>query len=368
MLKRSRLHFAMILVALTAPYAVSAQTQETPTVQTDSQPIAGQSTQIQSTQTQATQTQSSEIQPTSTATGTTTTTTTETTSRPTATEGGADNPATMAETDTMAADGDATELDAVDDAADARQAGLPHDLSPWGMFMAADIVVKGVMVGLAFASVVTWTVLLVKIAELGAAQRSASHAVRRLIAARGLEDGEQALGRNRGLVARMTRAAREEMEASETVLDHVSDVGVKERIASRLGRMEVHSGRRIAKGTGLLATIGSTAPFVGLFGTVWGIMNSFIGISKAQTTNLAIVAPGIAEALLATAIGLVAAIPAVVIYNFLARAITGYRQNLADASAAIERLASRDLDVRRAVRHPAAQRGERAGASVVKLG
>ncbi|WP_421593064.1 tonB-system energizer ExbB [Shinella sp. M27] len=346
MLKRSRLHFAMILVALAAPYAVSAQTQETPTVQTDSQPIAGQST----------QTQSSEAQPTATGTGATTT---ETTSRPTATEGGAN---------TIAADEDATVLDAVDDAAEARQAGLPHDLSPWGMFMAADIVVKGVMIGLAFASVVTWTVLLVKIAELGAAQRSASHAVRRLIAARGLEDGEQALGRNRGLVARMTRAAREEMEASETVLDHVSDGGVKERIASRLGRMEVHGGRRIAKGTGLLATIGSTAPFVGLFGTVWGIMNSFIGISKAQTTNLAIVAPGIAEALLATAIGLVAAIPAVVIYNVLARAITGYRQNLADASAAIERLASRDLDVRRAVRHPAAQRGERAGASVVKLG
>lgn len=354
MLKRSRLHFAMILMALAAPSAVSAQTQETPTVQTDSQPIAGQST----------QTQSDAIQPTNTATGTATTTT-ETTSRPTATEGDADTSAGPA---TTAHDEDATEPGAVDDAVDTRQAGLPHDLSPWGMFMAADIVVKGVMIGLAFASVVTWTVLLVKIVELGAAQRSASHAVRRLIAARGLEDGEEALGRNRGLVARMTRAAREEIEASETVLDHVSDGGVKERIASRLGRMEVHGGRRIAKGTGLLATIGSTAPFVGLFGTVWGIMNSFIGISKAQTTNLAIVAPGIAEALLATAIGLVAAIPAVVIYNFLARAITGYRQNLADASAAIERLASRDLDVRRAVRHPAAQRGERAGASLVKLG
>ena len=77
--------------------------------------------------------------------------------------------------------------------------------------------------------------------------------------------------------------------------------------------------RRIARGTGVLATIGATAPFVGLFGTVWGIMNAFIGISEAQTTNLAVVAPGIAEALLATAIGLVAAIPAVVIYNHLAR-------------------------------------------------
>ena len=338
-LKRSRLHFAIILLALAAPHAVSAQTQETPSVQTGSQPETGQSTG--------------------------TATTTDTTSRPTTVEGTsgtAVSPATAADTGAASAEDDATELDAVDEDGE-RQAGLPHDLSPWGMFMAADIVVKGVMMGLAFASVITWTVLLVKLAELGGAQRSASRAVRQLTAARGLEDGEEALGRSRGVVSRMTRAARDEMEASEAVLDHVSDGGVKERIASRLTRMEVHAGRRMAKGTGLLATIGSTAPFVGLFGTVWGIMNSFIGISKAQTTNLAIVAPGIAEALLATAIGLVAAIPAVVIYNFLARAITGYRQNLADASAAIERLASRDLDVRRAMRHPA-QRPER----VVKVG
>ena len=91
--------------------------------------------------------------------------------------------------------------------------------------------------------------------------------------------------------------------------------GIKERIASRLERIEAAYGRRLLRGTGVLATIGSTAPFVGLFGTVWGIMNSFIGISKSQTTNLAVVAPGIAEALLATAFGLAAAIPAVVIYN-----------------------------------------------------
>ncbi len=88
----------------------------------------------------------------------------------------------------------------------------------------------------------------------------------------------------------------------------------------------------------MLATIGATAPFVGLFGTVWGIMNSFIGISKSQTTNLAVVAPGIAEALLATAFGLVAAIPAVVIYNMFARSIAGYRALLGDASAEVLRL------------------------------
>ncbi len=100
------------------------------------------------------------------------------------------------------------------------------------------------------------------------------------------------------------------------------------------------------------ATIGATAPFVGLFGTVWGIMNSFIGISKSQTTNLAVVAPGIAEALLATAMGLVAAIPAVMIFNMFARSITGYRAMLGDASAELNRMVSRDLDHDVLVRAP----------------
>jgi biopolymer transport protein ExbB len=102
----------------------------------------------------------------------------------------------------------------------------------------------------------------------------------------------------------------------------------------------------MTRGTGILATIGATAPFVGLFGTVWGIMNSFIGISKAQTTNLAVVAPGIAEALLATAIGLVAAIPAVVLYNMLARYTARCRALIGDAAASVLRLLSRDLERR----------------------
>ena len=97
------------------------------------------------------------------------------------------------------------------------------------------------------------------------------------------------------------------------------------------------------RGTSVLATI-SDRPFVGLFGTVGGIMNSFIGISKQHTTNLAVVAPGIAEALLATALGLVAAIPAVVMYNMFSRWIAGYRAMHADAAAEILRLVSRDLD------------------------
>jgi len=101
---------------------------------------------------------------------------------------------------------------------------------------------------------------------------------------------------------------------------------------------------KISRGTCILATIGATAPFIGLFGTVWGIMDSFIGISKAHTTNLAVVAPGIAEALLATALGLVAAIPAVMIYNVLARSTGHYRALIGDASAQVMKLVSRDLD------------------------
>ena len=132
--------------------------------------------------------------------------------------------------------------------------------------------------------------------------------------------------------------------------------GVKERIASRLERIEAAAGRAMIRGTGILATIGATAPFVGLFGTVWGIMNSFIGISKAQTTNLAVVAPGIAEALLATALGLVAAIPAVVMYNMFSRWIAGYRALHADAAAEVLRLVSRDLDRGAFIHRPAERR------------
>ena len=120
--------------------------------------------------------------------------------------------------------------------------------------------------------------------------------------------------------------------------------GIKERVSFRLERLVAACGRNMSSGTGVLATIGSTAPFVGLFGTVWGIMNSFIGIAKTQTTNLAVVAPGIAEALLATALGLVAAIPAVVIYNVFARSIAGYKAQVSDASAEVLLLVSRDLD------------------------
>jgi biopolymer transport protein ExbB len=224
---------------------------------------------------------------------------------------------------------------------------LPHDLTPWGMFMNADIVVKAVMVGLASASLVTWTIWLAKSLEVFGGRMTARRAADAIGNAATLTQARRELGHNGGPGALLVRAAEEERALSAGALDHVSGDGLKERVASRLSRIEAAAARRMSRGTGLLATIGSTAPFVGLFGTVWGIMNAFICISQAQTTNLAVVSPGIAEALLATAMGLMAAIPAVVICNAFARSIAGYRQILADASAGVERLVSRDLDFRR---------------------
>ena len=225
-----------------------------------------------------------------------------------------------------------------EDATVAKQ--LPHDLSPWGMFMAADIVVKGVMIGLAFASVVTWTVWLAKTMELTVSQRRLRKALRGFLSSASL-DAARTVGAE-GPAGAMLRSTDLELKRS----GDLPAEGIKERVTISLNRIEVAAGRAITRGTGLLATIGATAPFVGLFGTVWGIMNSFIGISKAQTTNLAVVAPGIAEALLATAIGLVAAIPAVVIYNHFSRQVSGYRVLMGDASAEVLRLLSRDLDRR----------------------
>jgi len=220
------------------------------------------------------------------------------------------------------------------------RADLPQDLSPWGMFMAADDLVKAVMIGLAFASLVTWTVWLAKTYELHTARRQVRQDLRVLNSAATFAQAHEQLRNGTSPVAQLMQAAAQEIRVSANLR---SD-GLKERIALQLERIEAAVTRKVARGTGVLATIGSTAPFVGLFGTVWGIMNSFIGISNAHTTNLAVVAPGIAQALLATALGLVAAIPAVMIYNILARATAHYRALLGDGSAGVMRLVSRDLD------------------------
>jgi biopolymer transport protein ExbB len=226
-------------------------------------------------------------------------------------------------------------------------------LVAWEMAKSADPIVQAVLIGLVVASVVTWTIWLAKAIEIAGARRRVRHALAALAGAHSTADGAEALADHPGEVRSLVEAAMTEWKASAGAIVRE---GLKERVASRLERIEAAHARRIARGTGVLATIGATAPFVGLAGTVWGIMNSFIGISEKQTTNLAVVAPGIAEALLATALGLAAAIPAVVIYNVFARQIAAYRALLGDASAEVLRLVSRDLDRLAAGQSPLARR------------
>ncbi|WP_430715274.1 tonB-system energizer ExbB [Rhodopseudomonas boonkerdii] len=216
-----------------------------------------------------------------------------------------------------------------------------HDLSPWAMFMGADIIVKAVMVGLALASVLTWTVGIFKFMELTYSTNRLKSALRKIGESRSLAEAQMALGDRGTVLSRLLAAAMREGKMSAGIS---SDEGIKERAASSFGEIVRAEGRKVRTGMGALATIGAISPFVGLFGTVWGIMNSFIGISKSQTTNLAVVAPGIAEALLATAIGLVAAIPAVIIYNHFARVTRNYMEIVGRAQGASARLLSRDLD------------------------
>ena len=216
-----------------------------------------------------------------------------------------------------------------------------RELSPWSMFKSADVLVKAVMIGLAFASLVTWTIFIAKMIELTVVQRKLRSALAKIADARSLAEAQFALGAKGSVLASFLAAAMREARLSAGIS---SDAGIKERAAFSFAEIVRAEARRIRLGMGLLATIGATSPFVGLFGTVWGIMNSFIGISKSQTTNLAVVAPGIAEALLATAFGLVAAIPAVIIYNHFARVTKGYLELVGRASGAAGRLLSRDLD------------------------
>jgi biopolymer transport protein ExbB len=205
-------------------------------------------------------------------------------------------------------------------------AGL-RELSPWSMFMSADILVKAVMIGLAFASLVTWTIFIAKMIELSLAQRSLRAALARISDVRSLAEAQFALGAKGSVLSSLLAAAMREARLSAGIS---SDAGIKERAASSFAEIVRAEARRIRLG--------------GLFGTVWGIMNSFIGISKSQTTNLAVVAPGIAEALLATAFGLAAAIPAVIIYNHFSRVTKGYLELVSRSSGAAGRLLSRDLD------------------------
>ncbi|WP_099074168.1 tonB-system energizer ExbB [Proteus alimentorum] len=222
--------------------------------------------------------------------------------------------------------------------------GFAEDLSVMGMYRNADLVVKSVMIGLLLASIVTWALFFAKGSYLLALRRRLRNETAQLVEAKSLNDAlaiSKKFG-NKSATADFFNDA--ELERTYSQESKVAS-GIKERIEMRMERRVAAIIRELGRGNGYLATIGAISPFIGLFGTVWGIMNSFIGIAHSQTTNLAVVAPGIAEALLATAIGLIAAIPAVIIYNIFARMIAGYRGEIGDIATGVVTLVSRDLDI-----------------------
>jgi len=246
-----------------------------------------------------------------------------------------------AQTAPPAPDGSALAAASEDKPPTAAARSIPRELSPWSMFLSADTFVKGVMISLALASLATWTIFLAKLVELFLARRRLNAALARIAKSRSLAEAQSNLGQTTSVLGAFLSAALRELRLSE---DTFVESSIKERVGSQLAEIVKTETREVRRGMSILATIGATAPFVGLFGTVWGIMNSFIGISKAQTTNLAVVAPGIAEALLATAIGLAAAIPAVIIYNHFNRETRRHLDLVGRASGAAIRLLSRDLD------------------------
>ncbi len=220
-------------------------------------------------------------------------------------------------------------------------ATAPAAMTPWGMYQAADTVVKTVMLLLVLASLATWSVLAAKAWQFQREARCLRTARQALLDANALEDVGHAEHLQSGLQHALLQAARQELQQSAELADRT---GLNARVAARVQRIELEHAAQLRSGTGVLASIGALAPFVGLFGTVWGIMNSFIGIAQSNTTNLAVVAPGIAEALLATAMGLVAAIPAVLVYNHFTRVLAGLRRLSGDLGTAVQLLVSRDLD------------------------
>ncbi len=223
-------------------------------------------------------------------------------------------------------------------------------ITPISMFMGATLVVKVVMIGLLLASIFSWTLLLIKMFEFGALNRSTDRFLEAFRGARTIADMRRVATSDEfdgNPLADMAAAATEEIELSRqaglsVTGDHRDSALL--RAQNAVAAVQAGLAKRLSGGQQFLASVGSTGPFVGLFGTVYGIMNSFIGIAESNTTNLAVVAPGIAEALLATGIGLFAAIPAVIFYNYFNTRISGYGTRSDGFSAELTNAISRQLD------------------------
>ena len=191
-----------------------------------------------------------------------------------------------------------------------------EQITIWSLFLDADPVVKGVMLMLAIASVWCWAVAVDKWLQFGELETNARRFEREFWSGRSMDEVDDRADRPRDAMARVFAAAsREWREARRAGLDGDTALMLMERVDRLMQAQVAREMQRASRGLGVLASVGASAPFIGLFGTVWGIMNAFTNIAQQQQTNLAVVAPGIAEALFATALGLVAAIPAVIFYN-----------------------------------------------------
>jgi len=255
-----------------------------------------------------------------------------------------------------AAEANAVDANVAAPAAPAAEADAPTTiknagkLTPVQMFIDATPVVKTVMIGLLLASVLSWTLLVVKILEFASMNKASDKFVEAFRGARSITDinrlstSEDFEGNP---LADMAAAATGEVELSRQA--GLSITGehrhtTVDRAGAAVAAVQASLAKRLSGGMQFLASVGASGPFVGLFGTVYGIMNSFIGIANTNTTNLAVVAPGIAEALLATGIGLFAAIPAVIMYNYFQTRIAAYGTRTEGFVAELMNAISRQLD------------------------
>jgi len=236
-----------------------------------------------------------------------------------------------------------------EEAAPAAEGGA-HKLTIATMFMDAGLIVKVVMIGLVLASIFSWTLLLIKLFEFGALNRATDRFLETFRSARTIADMRKVATSDEfegNPLADMAAAATDEIELSRqaglSVTGEHSDSALL-RAQQAVSAVQSGLAKRLSGGQQFLASVGSTGPFIGLFGTVYGIMNSFIGIANTNTTNLAVVAPGIAEALLATGIGLFAAIPAVIFYNYFNTRIAAYGTRSDGFNAELINAISRNLD------------------------
>ncbi len=246
----------------------------------------------------------------------------------------------------------AAEAPAADAAAEPAQVGGDHhgELTVSTMFMDADIVVKVVMIGLVLASVFSWTLLLIKLFEFGSLNRKTDNFLEAFRGTRTIADMRKVATSDEfegNPLADMAAAATDEIELSRqaglSVTGEHADSALY-RAQTAVAAVQSGLAKRLSGGQQFLASVGSTGPFIGLFGTVYGIMRSFIGIANTNTTNLAVVAPGIAEALLATGIGLFAAIPAVIFFNYFNTRIAAYGTRSDGFNAELMNAISRNLD------------------------